>query len=235
MKDKDKHVEEQDNVERWMVSYADFITLLFAFFTVMYAISHVDTGKLEKFAASTKDAFNVNPVHKKQIIEGIMPSSSKQLGLEMEIKNALRSLGAGDYAEVRQDERGIILSLKDNILFESGKAEIKPLGIEILNAIASIVKKTSHMVLIEGHTDNVPIRNNMFPSNWELSTARAISVLNYLVKNYNLPPDRFAVSGYAEYKPVASNETPEGRAKNRRVDIVFLNENKEGLRNDRAN
>lgn len=235
MKDKDKHVEEQDNVERWMVSYADFITLLFAFFTVMYAISHVDTGKLEKFAASTKDAFNVNPVHKKQIIEGVMPSSSKQLGLEMEIKNALLSLGAGDYAEVKQDKRGIILSLKDNILFESGKAEIKPLGTEILNAVASIVKKTSHMVLIEGHTDNVPIRNNMFPSNWELSTARAVSVLNYLVKNYNLPPDRFVVSGYAEYKPVASNETPEGRAKNRRVDIVFLNENKEGLRNDRAN
>lgn len=230
MKDKDKHVEEQDNVERWMVSYADFITLLFAFFTVMYAISHVDTGKLEKFAASTKDAFNVNPVHKKQIIEGVMPSNSKQLGLEMEIKNALLSLGAGDYADVRQDERGIILSLKDNILFESGKAEIKDSSAEILNMVASIVKKTPHKVLIEGHTDNLPIRNSLFPSNWELSTARAASVLNYLIKNYNLPPDRFAISGYAEYKPVASNETPQGRAKNRRVDIVFLNVNKEEVK-----
>lgn len=230
MKDKDKHIEEQDNVERWMVSYADFITLLFAFFTVMYAISHVDTGKLEKFAASTKDAFNVNPVHKKQLIEGVMPSSNRHLGLEMEIKNALFSLGAGDYAEVRQDERGIILSFKDNILFESGKAELKGSATDILNAVASIAKKTSHRVLIEGHTDNLPIRNSLFPSNWELSTARAASVLNYLIKNYNLPPDRFAISGYAEYKPVASNETPEGRAKNRRVDIVFLNENKEEVK-----
>lgn len=227
MKDKDKHVEEHDNVERWMVSYADFITLLFAFFTVMYAISHVDTGKLEKFAASTKDAFNVNPVHKKQIIEGVMPSSSKQLGLEMEIKNAILSLGAGDYAEIRRDERGIILSFKDNVLFESGKAEIKSSSSEIMNVIASIIKKTSYKVLIEGHTDNIPIRNSIFPSNWELSTARAASVLNYLMKNYNLPPDRFAISGYAEFKPVASNETPEGRAKNRRVDIVFLSDKKE--------
>lgn len=230
MKDKEKHLEEHDNVERWMVSYADFITLLFAFFTVMYAISHVDTGKLEKFAAATKDAFNVNPVHKKQIIDGVMPSRSKQLGLEMEIKNALLSLGAGDYAEIRQDERGIILSFKDNILFESGKAEIKGSGSEILNAVASIIKKTSYKVLIEGHTDNIPIRNSTFSSNWDLSTARAASVLNYLIKSYNLPPDRFAISGYAEYKPVASNETPEGRAKNRRVDIIFLNENKDEVK-----
>jgi chemotaxis protein MotB len=234
MKHKDKHVEEHDNVERWMVSYADFITLLFAFFTVMYAISHVDTGKLEKFAASTKDAFNVNPVHKKQIIEGVMPSGNNQITLSEEIKNSILSLGVSGDIQVRQDERGVILSLKDSLLFDSGRAEIKDDGLKVLDTIASIIRRVPYRILIEGHTDNVPIKSNLFPSNWELSTTRAANVLNYLIKNYNLPPERFAISGYAEYRPIASNETLEGRAKNRRVDIVFINDKNQEKLDDRA-
>jgi chemotaxis protein MotB len=234
MKHKDKHVEEHDNVERWMVSYADFITLLFAFFTVMYAISHVDTGKLEKFAASTKDAFNVNPVHKKQIIEGVMPFGNNQITLSEEIKNSILSLGVSGDIQVRQDERGVILSLKDSLLFDSGRAEIKDDGLKVLDTIASIIRRVPYRILIEGHTDNVPIKSNLFPSNWELSTTRAANVLNYLIKNYNLPPERFAISGYAEYRPIASNETLEGRAKNRRVDIVFINDKNQEKLDDRA-
>lgn len=227
MKDKDRHEEEHDNVERWMVSYADFITLLFAFFTVMFAISYVDTGKLEKFASSTKDAFNVNPAHKTQIIEGVMPSISNRIELGEEIKNSLHSLGVNSDIQVRYDERGVILSLKDSLLFDSGRAQIKDDGLQVLDTVAHIIKKTPYKILIEGHTDNIPIKNNMFSSNWELSTARAANVLNYLIKNYNLPPERFAISGYAEYRPIASNETPEGRSKNRRVDIVFVNDKNE--------
>jgi chemotaxis protein MotB len=222
-------IEEHDNTERWMVSYADFITLLFAFFTVMYAISHVDAGKLEKFAGSTKDAFNANSAGEKiQVIEEIAPVYDDFTAVEAELKKAVDALVANGYASVKRDERGVVISLGDNILFDAGEAIIRESAVSALAPIASVIQNIPHHISIEGHTDNLPIRSSLFPSNWELSTLRAANVLSYLIKNYNLPPERFSIAGYAEFKPVASNETPHGRAKNRRVDIVVLNHNSKG-------
>ncbi len=222
-------IEEHDNTERWMVSYADFITLLFAFFAVMYAISHVDAGKLEKFADSTKDAFNNYSAGEKiQVIEEIAPVYDNFTAVETELRKAVDALAANGYASVKRDERGVVISFGDSILFDAGQAIIKESAVSALTPIASIIKNIPHHISIEGHTDNLPIRSSLFRSNWELSTLRAANVLSYLIRNYNLPPERFSIAGYAEFKPVASNETPQGRAKNRRVDIVVLNHDSKG-------
>jgi chemotaxis protein MotB len=121
-------------------------------------------------------------------------------------------------------ERGIIIHLTNKVLFDSGSAEIKLSGRPILDKIADLVKSLPNKVRVEGHTDNIPIRGGMYPSNWELSVARATSVLHYLEKRHNIPSARLSAAGYGPYRPIASNDTEEGRAINRRVDVVILRE-----------
>lgn len=220
--------EEAENPDRWVVSYADFITLLFAFFTTLYAISQVDTGKLEMFSGSMKSAFKSDQVRAvTPVIEGILPVRPDVIGIENEFRKAIATLRTRDDIELRRDERGVVISLGDNLLFDVGQAVVKKDAVSALTAIVSIIKKIPNNLTIEGHTDNVPINNPdaKYLSNWELSAARATSVLAYLLKNHNLSPDRFSAAGYAEFKPVKTNTTPEGRAKNRRVDIIVLNIN----------
>ncbi len=222
MKKRRKH-DEHDNVERWMISYADFVTLLFAFFTTMYAISQVDPNKFEKVVESMRTAFKSDTVRSSgPIIEGITPINPDVIRLEKEFRKTIDTLNTKEDIEVRRDERGVIISLGDQVLFEAGQAIIKEAAIPTLTAIASIIQKLPNNVTVEGHTDNVPMSSSKYASNWELSTARATSVLNYLLKNYNLSPARFSAAGYAEFKPIAPNTIPSGRAKNRRVDIVVI-------------
>lgn len=222
MKKRRKH-DERDNVERWMISYADFVTLLFACFATMYAISQVDPNKFEKVVESMRSAFKSDTVRSSgPIIEGITPINPDVIRLEKEFRKTIDTLSTKEDIEVRRDERGVIISLGDHVLFDVGQAIIKEAAIPTLTAIASIIQKLPNNVTVEGHTDNVPISSSKYASNWELSTARATSVLNYLLKNYNLSPERFSAAGYAEFKPIALNATPSGRAKNRRVDIVVI-------------
>lgn len=221
-----RQTDEHENADRWVVSYADFITLLFAFFTTLYAISRVDTGKLEMFAGSMKSAFKTSGAGPATpVIEGIVPVSPDIIGLEKEFRKIIDTLKTKDDISVRHDERGLIISLGDNLLFDAGHAAVKQDAMPALSAIASVIQKMPNKMSIEGHTDNIQINNpNLkYASNWELSAARATSVLSYLLKNYNLSPERFSAAGYAEFRPIASNTTPEGRAKNRRVDIIVLN------------
>jgi|Deesub1362A_J573_1020465.scaffolds.fasta_scaffold00087_82 chemotaxis protein MotB len=214
---------EQDNTDRWVVSYADFITLLFAFFTTMYAISHVDVGKLEKFAGSMRSAFKAKGVETSwSVIDEVTPVDPDIVGIEKKFKSVIDAFPAQKGIRIRRDERGVVVSLGEQVLFEVGKADIKEEAIPVLTALASVIEELPNNVIIEGHTDSVPIHNSKYASNWELSTARATSVLSYLLKNYNLSPERFSAAGYGEFRPIAPNETPEGRAKNRRVDIVIV-------------
>lgn len=228
MKRRQKKEEEHENVERWMVSYADFVTLLFCFFTAMYAISNVDSHKLGKFVESMKSAFNVEGARGNAIsvIEGVQIFIPADVEVESDIKDILGTLitDSKGSIDVKRDARGVVISVADKYFYETGSADLKEKSRDVLDKIASALLQNPNMIRIEGHTDNVPIHNNKFPSNWELSASRAINVAKYLVDTHNIPPGRISTIGYSEHKPVASNDTPEGRAKNRRVDIVILSE-----------
>ena len=216
--------DDSDNADRWVVSYADFVTLLFAFFTTMYALSHVDVGKLERFAGSMKSAFKATGSGdiNTNIIEGIRPIPYDDYELEKDIRAMLENFPAMAGIAVSRDNRGVLISLGDSVLFDSASAVIKDEAKPLLLSVAAILKKTSNDILIEGHTDTLTMRSAQYPSNWELSSARATSVLMYFLTDHTNNPSRFAAAGYGEYKPIAPNTSPEGRAKNRRVDIVFV-------------
>lgn len=220
--------EEHENVERWMVSYADFVTLLFCFFTAMYAISNVDTSKLGKFVDSMKSAFNNEGAQSTSIsvIEGVKVFIPADVEVESNVRGMLGTLVADSKGgiEVNRDERGVVITVADKFFFESGSAGLRENSREVLDKIASALLNHPNMIRIEGHTDNVPIHSKAFPSNWELSSSRAINVVKYFIENHKIKPDRISAIGYAENRPVASNDAPDGRAKNRRVDIVLLSE-----------
>lgn len=216
-----KKRQEEENTDRWVVSYADFITLLFAFFTTMYAISHVDLGKLEMFAGSMRSAFKANGAERMVVIEGIKPIDYGIFEIEKDIRTAMENFDKIEGITTMIDERGLRLILNESILFDSGSAVLKDRAKELLSQIVPVIKRVKNRISIEGHADNVPIKNVRYPSNWELSVARAMSVLMYFVKENKIDPSRLSASGYGEWRPIASNVTPEGRTKNRRVEIIF--------------
>jgi chemotaxis protein MotB len=250
--------------DRWLVSYADFITLLFAFFTTMYAISTVDAQKMGKMVMSMRASFDstVFQAGSKKLALGngagdsaesspdlvrniiALEGGSVRSGVNLaEIRgNFLVSSGPGPNlgtlkrsieslvgpellnrrVHTRLDRRGLTVSLGEGGVFDSGSDRIKPEGRALLDSIAGGLASIDNQIRVEGHTDNVPIRNSRFPSNWELSTARATAVLAYLVARFKLEPGNLSAAGYAEYRPVDSNDTESGRARNRRVDLVVL-------------
>ncbi|MDI6800536.1 MAG: OmpA family protein [Thermodesulfovibrionales bacterium] len=222
MKNK-RRIDEHDNADRWVVSYADFITLLFAFFTTMYAISNVDVGKLERFEGSMRASFKVTDTApmSRSVIEGIRPINYEALQLEKELKSIFDKFDKIEGVNVITNENGVLLSFADSVLFDHGSSEIKDEAKLLFSSVMPVINKAQHRIIVEGHTDNIPIKSPKYPSNWELSTARATSVLVYFLQQGNVSPERLSASGYGEYRPVASNATPEGRARNRRVDILL--------------
>ncbi len=233
---KKKH-EEHENHERWLVSYADFITLLFAFFVVMYSVSSVNEGKYRVLSESMLQAFtNHKPLGQMSLVElpleQTRPAMEKQIQqrpddfqVYIQVANALASLDHADSdVSVQNTARGISIKIKDEVAFDSGSVEIKRGALEILDLIAALVKDLPNLISIEGHTDSVPIRNARFPSNWELSAARAAALVRYFVNRHQLQPERFSATGFGGERPLESNATPEGRSANRRVEIVILRE-----------
>ena len=228
VKKKESREESHDNVERWMVSYADFVTLLFCFFTAMFAISNVDTNKLGKFVDSMRTAFDVpgSGANAFTVIEGVQVIIPSNIETESEVRHMLSALlkeseGAID---VKSDSRGVVISVADNLFFETGSADIKGASKEVFDSLATVLTKLPQMIRIEGHSDNIPIKNASYPSNWELSASRAINVAKYLIDAHGIQPERLSTTGYAEFRPITSNDSPDGRAKNRRVDIVIMSE-----------
>lgn len=223
------------NHERWVISYADFVTLLFAFFVVMFATANADKGKARAVAEAVKAALDprANP-HSKEIIQQLLrndkkitPETAKQTvaeltpSLNLLQKNLKDEIQRGE-VELHLEPRGLTVSFKQAALFDSGAADIKSSAFSGLEKVAEAILKIPNQIRLEGHTDNVPIHNEQFKSNWELSSARSIAVLEFLTERFTVPVKRLAVSGYADVAPVASNDTDEGRARNRRVDIVIL-------------
>jgi chemotaxis protein MotB len=249
------------NHERWLVSYADFITLLFAFFVVLYASAQVDQRKVGRlalaiqvafqelgvFPASTSQIpFDVNepmPFSKVQAIQNVVhttdagriapategsleaPSEESNLALlQAELQQALRQEISLHEVAVHRESEGVIISLREFGFFDSGSATLKPSALPAVDRIASVLAVRTCRLRIEGHTDNVPIHTAQMASNWELSTARATELVRLLIVRYRFQPERLAAAGFAEYHPIASNDTEQGRAQNRRVDIVILGE-----------
>lgn len=243
--------EKHANHERWLVSYADFITLLFAVFTTLYAMSQTDKKKVEEVMQSLQQSFgmvsagapspkiNVIPSKQMSIMPIIKPELSISQGsrrgqaktraeekdfrqIKSSIEAYLTKQGAQNKVSLTITRRGLIVSLKEAGFFDSGQAQIKPEAYDLINTIAEAMTQYNNPLRLEGHTDNIPISNAQFPSNWELSTARAVNGLKYLIKHFDVDPNKISATGYAEFRPVADNATPEGRAKNRRVDLVML-------------
>lgn len=230
---KKKHPEHV-NHERWLVSYADFITLLFAFFVVMFATSQVDTQKVGRFTESFSKAVGIEvfPESGKSILggnqvvqpttvsakgEAALPSELEELRAVLSKKTATKQPLDGVQVLVHRNE--LVLRLADNIVFDSGNDEIKPAARTVLDRIAVELKPRPVTLRVEGHTDDKPIRTVRFRSNWDLSTARATAVVEDFAAT-GIAPERLSAAGYAQFHPVASNETAEGRAQNRRVDII---------------
>lgn len=224
MRRKRKIAEDRDNPDRWVVSYADFITLLFALFTTLYAISHVDQIKLKTFTGSLQTAFKVGSADAVDttVIEGIKVPNYADIGLENELREAFKQFALMEGIVVSRDERGVVVSLGETLLFESGTAELKAAARPLFAVVAPLIRQTQRTVIVEGHTDNMPLRSARFSSNMELSAARAAAVFALLVTEDLVNPDQLATAGYGEYRPAASNAAPEGRARNRRIEIIFV-------------
>jgi chemotaxis protein MotB len=239
-----------ENHDRWLVSYADFITLLFAFFVVMFATSQTDNAKAQQVSDSVKKALAGQPIS--TVIAAILgPGDAAKTHAPMHNPPAQPPTKAagGDAAHLPellpslkiltkelQDEiksghiqlsmgtRGLTVSFRQAALFPSGEDVIVPGAFGSIEKVARAMKQIPNPARLEGHTDAQPIHNSRFRSNWELSAARSIALLELLTKRFDVAPDRISIAGYADTAPIADNETDEGRARNRRVDIVILNE-----------
>jgi chemotaxis protein MotB len=209
--------------DRWLLSYADFITLLFALFATLYAASTVDANKLSGVAESLQHAFADSPV----ALPLVLPARTGVVGPAENVVRAaiLRELGsdlAAHRLELTEDRRGLVLSIPEAGSFAAGRADMALPAEHYMTRLAAALENTPNAVRVEGHTDDVPIRTERYTSNWELSTARATRVVEYLVRE-GVAPDRLSAAGYSEFHPRAENQSPEGRARNRRVDVVILN------------
>jgi chemotaxis protein MotB len=219
------------NHERWLVSYADFITLLFAFFTTMYAISTVDAQKMSKMVASMQIALKgdpmteVSPVPLPQngLPQPVVPRLDNLVTLRQQLAARLQRQIQQGNVEIGVDARGLVVSIREAGSFASGSADLSDPVRAVLAQVAAPLSELAHPVRIEGHTDDTPIRTSRFRSNWELSTARATQVIAYLQNEMGLPASRLSAAGYGEFHPRVPNTSPEARAENRRVDLVILN------------
>ncbi|SHF34761.1 flagellar motor protein MotB [Desulforamulus putei] len=227
----------KENHERWLITYADLITLLLIFFVVMYTLSKIDANKYYAIASSLAKTMGGS----QSIMESGGPSlvpgadESKELEsyldkaeeknmekIQKQIQEYVDKQGLAGKVTVSIEERGIVVSFQDVVLFPLGVAELNPSSRDIVDKVGAILRQTPNYIRVEGHTDNLPISTSRFPSNWELSLARSASVVHRLIEFSDIPPDRLSATGYGEYRPRKPNDSEANRQQNRRVDIVVL-------------
>lgn len=241
----EEHEEHQD--ESWLLPYSDLMTLLLALFIVLYSMSSVDAKKFEELSTAFKVTFNNgNGVlqHPSAVRTGDVPDQIKENEkdaneedrealmqqeqedlekLKKQIDAYIQSHGLTSELETKLNQSQLMITISDNALFASGSASVKPESRELAEAIAAMLQNyTDYEILVSGHTDNQPISTSEFKSNWDLSSSRAIRFMDILLENDKLKPAMFSAIGYGEYRPVSSNDTVEGRAKNRRVEVSIL-------------
>ena len=249
-----------DYINRWVISYADFVTMLLALFMIMFATSHMGENKVKDVNQSIEKVFTQKTISEKTQEQIEASTEEQNTQTQTTVKNIETKadkpqvfesstnsiLDGGDgileasrvMEQIKEDintetsikvlrtNKGIVIRLNDTMLFDPGSDIIKAEAIATLEKIADSVAKFQNPIVIEGHTDSMPIMTSRFPSNWELSTARATNIIKYLIQQKKLPPSRLSAVGYGEYMPIEDNNTPQGRAKNRRVDIIVLSSDK---------
>ncbi|MBI3903651.1 MAG: flagellar motor protein MotD [Nitrosomonadales bacterium] len=234
---------EHDNHERWLISYADFITLLFSFFVVMYAISSLNEGKYKVLSASLASVFGetatpqsnspVSLSEQDRLMKSLVDRRNAKQGerarkqqeymrsVANNLNQVLASQVSSGQVSVTQSNRGVVLDINASALFNQGEAELQSESVKTMSEVARILGQGDQAIEVEGHTDDVPIKNPRFPSNWELSSARASSVVRLFIE-HGVAADRLTAVGSAANRPIASNDTLVGRARNRRVTVTIL-------------
>lgn len=241
--------EEHENHERYLVTYSDLITLLLAFFIILYAMSNPDAEKMKSVSQSLEVAFHNSASN--SLMNMDLNNDKARTGLSLQEQKMMKAVKENNQLhQIKQaieqtvkenpelaknfsifiDKDGLHIVGLDNVFFDSGSTVLSQNALTVLNQISELVAPLKNHVAISGHADNVPINNSQYASNWELSTSRATSVLRYMIANNpNLKPERFAAMGFGEYKPIASNQTEEGKKQNRRVEILISRTESEGL------
>jgi chemotaxis protein MotB len=232
---------EEVNSASWLTTFNDLVTLLMVFFVLMFSLSSIDVKKMSDFQYALQSGLGVlregqqssiavqddqavkdmSNIHTQADGRGGEP---RQKSMQPSLEEALNALGDDIGFRVTYSEQGAHLSFKDGVLFGFGQAAISAEGFVVLNKIADVIRKMPYPIRVEGHTDNVPIHTKRFPSNWELSTVRAVNVLKYFADEGRIDPRRLSAVGYGESKPLVNNDSPRNRAKNRRVEIVLIKE-----------
>jgi len=205
----DYYSNSKDYINRWVVSYSDFVTMLLALFMVMFAISQ----NVTKYQAKIIEDNNLQAVESSDLPQKSVDDLMKELN---------EKIGENSSIKLVKDSRGLIVRMNDSILFDEGSAIIKKNASKTLNEVIDVLSQIDNKILVEGHTDSTPINTKEYPSNWELSTARATNIIGYILRTGKIPPQRLSAAGYGEYMPIADNTSSGGRLLNRRVDIIIL-------------
>ena len=214
---------------RWLLTYADMITLMLALFIILFAMSTISRVKVQEFAklvsAGFDNVWSVNqPPNGGTNGEQSFNASANVPAIQKELQQYVEQHKLQNQVQVHVDKRGLVITLlSDKSYYDSGSAELRPETLQILDAINGFLKKNKQLIRVEGNTDNVPIATAQYPTNWELSTARAVNVVRYLVEHDGMSPTRISPAGYGEWRPRRPNDNDADRQQNRRVDIVLLN------------
>lgn len=236
----------EEGAPTWMITYSDLMTQLVVFFVLLFSFSVINQQKFQQFIASYQGLGildgGVSPIVETEPGPAAYPQNletpeaaaalaraQEMMQTYQTVKNFLTANGLESEVEVRYEDRGIALDIKERILFDSGRADLKPEAIKLLDKLAGLLSRLPNEVKVEGYTDNRPIHTVQFPTNWELSTARAARVVRYFIEEHRLQPERFMAIGYGEYHPLYPNDTPEHMAENRRVVLLI------GMSNNRQN
>lgn len=222
----------------YMLTYGDMMTLLLCFFVLLFSFSNIDAQKFKAVVQSFSGAFGIldggASIQPGDMLNaGSLENKADSAKMEMEnlenlkttLEDYTKKNGLENSVTVSNEPSGLLIRVKDNILFDPGSAELKQQSLVVMKYVAEVLQKEEFkekFVSVEGHTDNVPMRSARYPSNWELSVSRASNVVRYFVEVGLIDPKRLSASGYSEYHPVAANDSPDNRAKNRRVDILIL-------------
>ncbi len=223
--------------QSWLIPYADMLTLLLALFIVLYAMSSVDMDKFQELKHTLNAMFSGGPgvlLNESALIEldnDPMTESATQNYLQEDRKlrecqykmtEYFEEIGLSNIVSSKLTEQGLLITIQDLALFDSGKANVREESWDLIKYLGQIMAEIPNEIQVKGHTDNLPINTTEFPSNWELSTARALNVVKKFIENPELNANRFSVVGYSEYRPIEPNSTLEGRAKNRRVELLVV-------------
>ncbi|MDH4099442.1 MAG: OmpA family protein [Nitrospirota bacterium] len=210
---------------RWLLTYADMITLLLAFFIILYAISATNTQRFNEFATAVKQGFSIFPAEHYKTREGdapVLQNRNPMETLDSDLSATLSKEISSGNIKISQGPEGITISVADSLLFEPEQAELSPAAEELLKKVAALLSPLTGEVVVEGHTDNIPVQTTRFPSNWELSSARAVNVVKNII-NGGIAPGRLSAVGFGEFRPRVPNDPLKGAPENRRIDILIRN------------